>query len=55
MKILLIVIFAALIGCGPNYCPSYSTYEYNKDIVKAKSYRAIDAKMKRKAKKYNAR
>lgn len=44
-----------LIGCGAKYCPSYSSYEYNKEIVKDKSYKGEDAKAKKKIKKYNAR
>jgi hypothetical protein len=51
-----ILVFAfVIIGCGAKYCPTYSTYEYNKEIVKEKSYKGEDAKAKRKMKKYNAR
>jgi hypothetical protein len=56
MKVLsLFVVAIILVSCGPKYCPTYSSYEYNKDIVKEKAYKSEDAKAKRKAKKYNTR
>jgi len=56
MKIITIFIIALiLMSCSDKYCPSYSTYEYNKDIVKAKSYKGDDAKAKKKMKKYTVR
>jgi len=56
MKSIPLIVFAfMLIGCGAKYCPSYSSYEYNKEIVKDKSYKGEDAKAKKKIKKYNAR
>jgi hypothetical protein len=56
MKVLSILVIVVIwVSCGPKYRPTYSSYEYNKDIVKEKSYKAEDAKAKRKMKKYNAR
>jgi hypothetical protein len=53
--LLLIFLAASAIGCSDKYCPTYSNYEYNKKIVAEKSYKAEDAKMKRKAKKFTVR
>jgi len=55
LTLFIFLVGLASLACSDKYCPTYSTYEYNKDIVKAKSYKAEDAKAKRKMKKYNPR
>jgi hypothetical protein len=51
---LLFALLFSLGGCE-HYCPSYSSYNYNRKIVMEKSYKKSDARARAKQKKYQSR